>query len=60
MKLLSHKNNKKRIINCYSRTEMERLHDFYIERGIMAEEIVNVVPFSTVTLYKLVVEDKIA
>ena len=60
MKLLSHKKYKKRIINCYSRAEMERLHDFYIERGIMAEEIVNVVPFSTVTLYKLVVEDKIA
>ena len=60
MKLLSHKKNKKRIINCYSRAEMERLHDFYIERGIMAEEIINVVPFSTVTLYKLVVEDKIA
>ena len=51
---------KKRIINCYSRAEMERLHDFYIERGIMAEEIVNVVPFSTVALYKLVVEDKIS
>jgi hypothetical protein len=58
MKLLSHaKNKKKRIINCYSKAEMERLHDSFIERGIMAEEIINVVPFSSVTVYKLVVED---
>lgn len=50
MKLFSLKKNKKRVINCYSRAEMERLHDFYIEKGIMAEEIINVVPFSMVTL----------
>jgi hypothetical protein len=60
MKLLSLKKNKKRIINCYSRAEMERLHDSYIERGIMAEEIINVVPFSTITVYKLAVDEKIA
>ena len=61
MKILSHiKNKKKRIINCNSKAEMERLHDSFIERGIMAEEIVSVIPFSTVNVYRLAVEDKIA
>ena len=60
MKLLSHRKNKKRIINCYSKAEMERLHDSFIERGIMAEEIISIVPFSTVSVYRLVVEEKTA
>ena len=58
MKWLAYKKNKKkRVINCYSKAEMERLHDSFIERGIMAEEIVSVVPFSTINVYQLVVED---
>ena len=57
MKKLFDKKNKKRTINCYSLAEMERLHDSFVERGIKAEEFIYSIPFSTVTIYKLVVED---
>ena len=57
MKKLFDKKNKKRTINCYSLAEMERLHDSFVERGIKAEEYIYAVPFSTVNVYKLVVED---
>lgn len=58
MKLFSHVNKKrKRIINCSSRAEMERMHSNFIERGISAEEIISSIPFSTTTIYKLVVEN---
>ena len=36
---------------------MERLHDSYIERGVMAEELICVIPCSTVNVYKLIVEE---
>jgi hypothetical protein len=57
MRKLFYKKNKKRIINCCSKEEMERLHNSYIERGIMAEEVAYAIPFSTACVYKLVVED---
>jgi hypothetical protein len=57
MKKLFDKKNKKRTINCYSLAEMERLHDSYIERGIKAEELICAIPFSTVNVYKLIVEE---
>ena len=57
MKKFFKKTNRKRIINCYSKAEMERLHDSYIERGVMAEELICVIPYSTVNVYKLIVEE---
>ncbi len=57
MKKLFDKKNKKRIIICYSKAEMERLHDSYVERGIKAEELICAIPFSTVNVYKLIVEE---
>ena len=57
MKKFFDKTKRKRIINCYSKAEMERLHDSYIERGVMAEELICVIPYSTVNVYKLIVEE---
>ena len=57
MRLFNKKKKHKRVISCYSRREMERLHDQFIERGIKAEESISVIPYSTVNIYKLLVED---
>lgn len=46
-----------RVIRCHSRREMESLHDKYIEKGIMAEESISVIPYSTVNVYRLLVEE---
>ncbi len=57
MRLFNKEKKHKRVIRCYSRSEMERLHDKFIERGIKAEESISVIPYSTVNIYKLLVED---
>ena len=57
MRLFNKEKKHKRVIRCYSRRKMERLHDQFIERGIKAEESISVIPYSTVNIYKLLVED---
>ena len=57
MRLFHREKKHKRVIRCYSKREMERLHDQFIERGINAEESIAVIPYSTVNIYRLLVEE---
>ena len=38
MRLFNREKKHIRVIRCYSRREMERMHDKFVEKGIMAEE----------------------
>ena len=57
MRFFNKEKKRIRVISCHNRREMETLHDKYIERGIMAEESISVIPYSTINVYRLLVEE---
>ena len=57
MRLFNREKKHIRVIRCYSRREMERMHDKFVEKGIKAEESISVIPYSTVNVYRLLVEE---
>jgi hypothetical protein len=57
MRFFNKEKKRIRVISCHNRREMETLHDKYIEKGIMAEESISVIPYSTINVYRLLVEE---